>query len=376
MKLNHLLKYMILAGSIAAISVPGLAVQGRGNQGGQRSSGGGGQRNSNSGSQRGNSGRQSSRGNSGSQQKTPPPSHAPREVVRTPTYVPRSTGTQRTSGARNSPPAQIISRQGGGNRTVYQTPRRTITPNTPGIKGQRTFTKTANGRHYDNGLNLRKGILASTTWQKRYFPSGHYHYPNYRTSWVAGSTFFSPFGFFYGVCVPFIGTAGCGFFPPSVTFIDLPAYNGVNCSGFTDDDQDNLISDPNLETEEPGLLNAMDCLTETFQGGNVDGLATLVSPNMQIAIYLRGQYQYSMAPNDYIDVARDAIKAISNVSFTLNYLHQRSPNVFSVGGKQIYTDRSGNEQVAWVSYVLQDISGQWTLTQVGNAPGIYRSPSF
>jgi hypothetical protein len=155
-------------------------------------------------------------------------------------------------------------------------------------------------------------------------------------------------------------------------FVDLPLFNGNNCTGFADAADQNMFDDPSINQDQPGLLNAIDDLTETFQGGNIDGLVTLVDPNTSIAIYQNGHYQYSMPANDYIDIARDAIKSMNTVKFSLTYLHQRGPGVFSVSGKQTYNDQNGRLQTTWVSFVLQDISGQWTLTQVGNAPGTKR----
>ena len=314
-----------------------------------------------------------------------PPAHAQREPVRTPNYVPRSTGggapkqnpPTRTSGAGQTNPTnprQPYTRQSNNPPPNRTTARKPIVPGSPGVQAQRKFTKTAAGRKYDNGVILRKGVKVTTAWQKKYFPKGHFHFPFYRTSYVRGQTFISPFGFFFGVCVPFIAAADCHIFPPSVVFIDVPVYVGVNCTGFGDADRDNLFGDPGLEQEEPGLLNAVDDLTEAFQGGNIDGLVSLVDPNTSVAVYLRGHYQYSLSASDYIDLARDAIQSMHTVQFSLTDIHERAPGVFSVGGQQTYADQSGAIQTTWVSFVLQDIGGQWTLTQVGTAPGVYRRP--
>jgi hypothetical protein len=247
--------------------------------------------------------------------------------------------------------------------------RRPIVPNAPAIQVQRRFTKTPAGRVYDNGLTLRRGVPVSAAWQKQYFPKGHYHFPYYRNAFVRGQTFRSPFGFFFGACVPYIAASECRVYPPAVVFIDIPVYNGVQCIGFDDADDQNLFNDPNLDQDQPGLENAIDDLTEAFQGGNIDGLVTLIDPNTSIAVYLDGHYQYSLSASDYLDLARDAIKSMHTVQFTLSYLHQRAPGVFSVAGQQTYQDQNGQVQTTWVSFVLQDISGQWTLTQVGTSPG-------
>src|SRR5579862_4081041 len=237
-----------------------------------------------------------------------PPAHAQREPVRTPNYVPRQTPPTRppsppvnnqrppvTAPPRTPPPVNNQRPPATGptnprppdnnqrpNRGTVRTP---VVPNAPATQSQRKFTKTAAGRVYDNGLTLRKGATASSPWQKKYFPKGHFHFPFYRTSFVRGQTYVSPFGFFFGVCVPFITASECHVFPPSVVFIDIPVYNGLQCTGYTDDGGANLINDPDLNQEQPGLLNAIDYLTEAFQGGNIDGLVSLIDPNTMVAVY-------------------------------------------------------------------------------------------
>jgi hypothetical protein len=238
---------------------------------------------------------------------------------------------------------------------------------------QRKFTRTPAGRVYDNGLTLRKGISVSASWQRHYFPKGHYHFPFYRHTFVRGQTFLSPFGFFFGACVPYITASECRHYPPAVVFIDIPVFNGVQCTGFDDASDQNLFNDPNLNQDQPGLQNAIDDLTEAFQGGNIDGLVTLIDPNTSIAVYQNGHYQYSLSASDYIDLSRDAIQSMHTVGFTLKYLHQRAPGVFSVAGQQTYQDQNGQTLTTWVSFVLQDISGQWTLTQIETTPGRKRN---
>jgi len=350
MRISSLFAVALLATTSLCISVS--------SQAGQKKGGGGG------GEQRQASPpRSGGNGGGGGQQRqvNAPPVHAQREQVRTPNFVPRTVPTQGTR--------QPAVEQPNITAPNHQTPRRTITPSAPAIQAHRQFTKTSAGRVYDNGLTLRKGTVVTAAWQKHYFPKGHSHFPAYRQNFVRGETFMSPFGFFFGVCVPYIAISECRIFPPSVVFIDVPVFNGPVCSGFSDVNDQNLFNDPTLNLEQPGLLNAVDNLTETFQGGNIDGLVSLIDPNTNIAIYLSGKYQYSLPANDYIDLSRDAIQSVNNVKFTLNYLHQRAPGVFSVGGTQTYRDPNGLIQTTWVSFVLQDISGNWTLTQVGTAPG-------
>ena len=151
-------------------------------------------------------------------------------------------------------------------------------------------------------------------------------------------------------------------------FIDIPIFNGQACLGFPVSSDENWFDDANLQSEQPGLVSAIDELSETFQNGDIDALAALISPNVSVAVYERGKYRYSMDSADFVDLTRDAIQNNQVKSFNLEILHQRQPGVFSVSGHETYTDSSGTTRTVWVSYVLQDYSGQWTLTQVGTSP--------
>jgi len=303
--------------------------------------------------------------------------HARREGVRTQTYVGRTQGGtfQSQPPVRQvvppRPPSRVAARTQPEQQQQQRQQQQRRTRTVPAvIKNQRTFTKTSAGRHYDNGLNLRKGVKVGSGWQHEYFPHGYVHFPFYRQRYIAGACYYSPFSFYFGLCVPCIDISVCEVFPPQVNFIDVPAYSGNQCIGYQGLDNGNLINDPNLDQNEPGLNNALDELVETFQGGNIDGLVSLINPNMQVAIFMHGKYRYSLHANDYIDMTRDTIQSIQTVQFTLDYLHQRSPTVFCVSGQHTYNDKDGNSRSVYVSFVLQDIGGLWTLTQVGTSPDI------
>lgn len=301
--------------------------------------------------------------------------HARREVVRTPNYVPKPTSgpfpvQSRPVRAPSPQPVQAPART----TSRYQNPvlRPTVNEN-PIVRSQRNFTKTANGRIYDNGVILRRGTRVTADWQKRYFPRGHYSYTGYRPTYTRNTSFISPFGFYFGVCVPFISSSDCRVYPPAVSFIDEPIYNGAIFTRFNNRGDDNLIDDPYLNQNYPGLGNALDELNETFQAGNIDGMVALIDPNTYIAIYQRGQYKYSISATNYVDLTRDALQSTQTLQFQLTYLHQRSPQAFSVSGRHTYRDGYGNTQTMWVSFVLEDMGGQWTLTQVETSPARYQN---
>lgn len=93
---------------------------------------------------------------------------------------------------------------------------------------------------------------------------------------------------------------------------------------------------------EPGLLNAIDELHEAFRGGDIDSLVALTDPKTEIAIFLKGEYQYSMSSNDFLDLTRDALAAMRTLQFDLTRLHKRAAGVFVVSGKHVYRDQNSS----------------------------------
>lgn len=204
--------------------------------------------------------------------------------------------------------------------------------------------------------------------QHPYFPSGHAYYPFYSSQYDAQTDFISPYGHYYGVCAPYI-LSSHGFFQlPQYSYVETVVYNGSNFDRFYDSNKGNAFDQRDFGQQEPGLLNAISELHEAFRGGDIDSLVALTDPKTEIAIFLTGEYQYSMDSNDFLDLTRDAMAGMRTIQFDLTQLHKRATGVFVVSGKHVYRDPTGHSRTVYVSYVLESLGGQWTLTQVGTAP--------
>ena len=101
----------------------------------------------------------------------------------------------------------------------------------PGAAAQRQFTRTAQGRRYDNGIQ-RKGNTVLAAWQRPFFPHGSFHYPYYSPTYSSTTVVISPYGFFFGVCAPFIQRSHCLNRAPIGIYIDIPLYSGADCRGY------------------------------------------------------------------------------------------------------------------------------------------------
>ena len=180
--------------------------------------------------------------------------------------------------------------------------------------------------------------------------------------------FISPYGYYFGVCAPYISRDRCFDRRPPFFYIELPIYNGAIFQGYRNSQDYNYLPDSDLGQREPGLVNAIEEVEEAFRGANIDSMVALIDPDSDISIFLNGKYQYSMAANDYIDLTRDAIDSTRTVSFDLTSLHKRANGIYVAAGQHVYVDQSGRNRTVYVSFVLEDVDGQWTLTQVGTTP--------
>jgi hypothetical protein len=201
-----------------------------------------------------------------------------------------------------------------------------------------------------------------------FFGVGPAFYPYYAPVYDPGAVYFSLYGYF-GSCPPYVYRSHCFWAPPVVTFIDVPIYSGDECRGYRPAPYSAYEPGQN-----PDLDNAIDDIRTAFQTGNVDSLVNVTDPNVRIAVFLRGKYDYSMGAGDYLDLTRDALHTTETISFDLYQIHPRSAGVWVVSGRHVYRDKDGQPRTMYVSFVLERINGKLTITQVGTAPDRIREP--
>ena len=257
-------------------------------------------------------------------------------------------------GGRSNPPV-----------TRYSPPRVYIP-----VRTVPTYTVTSLGRVYTNGVTIRIGSVPYYTTLRPYFASGYSFYPYYVPSYGGGAAAVSPYGYFYGSAAPFINPDSVVADAPAAEYVDVPTYDGNLCSGYQDSDSENWLTHDDLADTEPGLLLAIEELTEAITQSKIDMLVSLIDPNVQVAVYLKGKYRYSLAGGDYVDLSRDAISNTKTIGFDITSLRKRADGVFCASGTQTYKSKAGKVRVVYVSYVFEQSGNKWILTQVGSAPDV------
>jgi hypothetical protein len=227
------------------------------------------------------------------------------------------------------------------------------------------FTRSREGRSYNNGIVLRSGSFYRDRYFDHYFPSSFCYFPHYSSGFSLSLNFFSPYGYYYGVCPPYIYRNYCTYYPPSYVYVDVPVYVDNDWHGYRDDRD---YRDDVRDFREDGLETATDDIREAFRSNDINPLVNLTDPNVKIAVFLKGKYEYSLSANDYLDMTRDMLQTTDTVQFDLTRFHKRASGVYVISGKHAYTDHDGNKRTVYVSFVVERLSGHWTLTQVGTAP--------
>lgn len=247
-------------------------------------------------------------------------------------------------------------------------------------RGFDIFSRSREGRQYNNGVVLRGGGYIGDRGVRRFFQRDYCYYPYYYPTYDPVIVFYSPYSYYYDVCPPFIYRSHCHYYPPVSIWIDVPLYSGVefrSWGGHDDEyylDRRDYYTDPS-RLPDKDLENAVLDVREAFRFNNINLLANLTDKSVRIAVFLKGKYDYSLDAGDYLDMTRDMFASTETLEFDIQQIHRRSPDVWVVSGKQVYLNRDNKRRAVYVSFVLERVNNRWTITQVGTAPDRIEEPN-
>jgi len=238
------------------------------------------------------------------------------------------------------------------------------------------------------------------TWGTTIFPGGSAYYPYYSPVWSTGYSCLSPYYLYWGLTAPFLMNDFVYQTPPNVIYVPVPVYtDGGNYHGWKQEDIDGYYlnkkapADPNPKEKtkegekEPekekaeGLegvaavaianspvADVARAIQKAWVEQDVQSLADVVDKQKRVAIYLRGKYQYSLPPQDYLDLTRDALQSTKTQRFEIDTPQKKEKGVYLLTGKHTYKGADGENHVVYVSYVVERFNGKYIVTQVGTAP--------
>jgi hypothetical protein len=242
---------------------------------------------------------------------------------------------------------------------------------------------------YQNGLWGRGGI--SYGWGGMIFPGGNAYFPYYTPDWIPGYTSFPLYGYLWGAGTPFLFSQYVMQAPPTIVYVPVPVYTPQgNIKGWRREDVEDYYLNRKNPTKEEGEPEAKPKSTEqkasddawkttpigkaaleivrAWGERDVQALAALTDPKQRVSVYMRGKYQYSLKPEDYLDMTRDALQSTKTISFTVQAPQRKEKGVWLINGKHVYRDSDGEQRTVYVNYVLEEKEDHLVLTQVGVSP--------
>jgi hypothetical protein len=128
--------------------------------------------------------------------------------------------------------------------------------------------------------------------------------------------------------------------------------------------QDYYLTQP----QQPAGLDAVTTdLTTGWTSNNVGLVIGHIDPNTQVAIYLNGNYLYSVSGTDYANMTRDAMKNIKTVSYTLDNMQQRSDGAYVLSGTHQFYDVNNNLKTVGVDFTVSPVGGKWIIVAAGSS---------
>ena len=232
------------------------------------------------------------------------------------------------------------------------------------------FTHSQDERRFDNGIALRRGATFTDHRFDAYFPHHYYSYPHYALGRDVGRVVISPFSFYVGIFPPYIDRSAVIISAPSRVFIDVPIYTHGDYRpyGGARDDYYLNRADDNRWKDDPDLRRAVYDLEDSFRNEDIALLAPLTDPAVNISVFAKGRYQYSLAPNDYLDMTRDFLRSAHTTNFTAYRVHPKAPGIYQVLARHDYQDTNGQTRTVYLDMIVQRINDRWTLTQVDTSP--------
>lgn len=184
----------------------------------------------------------------------------------------------------------------------------------------------------------------------------YFYYPYYYTSALSvGLGVYPSLYFYYGSVPAYI----CS---PSVVVLERPVY--VIRDRQLDDDVDSYyLSQGTRES----LQDTLDDIKDAWTTGDMDLLLRHVRSDGKIHVNIRGKYAYSLSPEDYRDMTKDAIANTDTKSFTWEKTERLSDDEVIAKARHTYEDPDGNSHSVYVSYRLVQESGVWWIAGVGTS---------
>lgn len=188
----------------------------------------------------------------------------------------------------------------------------------------------------------------------------YFYYPYYWAEpFYPGYTVFPSLYYYY---YPFVPRYIYG---PRVIVLDRPTYIIERRDEvYVKDDVDYYYLSPGLRTS---LKETLEDIRDAWVHGEFDLLLRHVRSEGKIHVNLRGKYVYSLTPEDYRDMTKDAVENTDTKSFEWVRTEKVSDDEVIAKARHEFADKDGERRTVYASYRLKEDHGVWWIVGVGSS---------
>ncbi len=233
------------------------------------------------------------------------------------------------------------------------------------------FTRSHEDKRFDNGITLRHSAPVTDRELTRFFPQHQASYNHYAAKRDRVDVVISPFSFHIGILPRYIERRHVEMLRPPSIYIEAPIYtnNHYVVRDYSHDDY--YLSRHREESRwrsERGLGRATEDIEDAFRYNDISMLVRHADPETKIAIFSKGDYQYSIQSEEYMNLTRDFMRNAETTFFNIYRVRYRQNGVFNAYAKHSFRDQDGRTQTIYLSIVLERIGDNWVITQIDTAP--------
>ena len=187
----------------------------------------------------------------------------------------------------------------------------------------------------------------------------YFYYPYYCAEpFVTGYTVFPSLYYYYSTVPRYV-------YGPRVIVLDRPTYIIERSREvYIDDDVDYYYLSPGLRTS---LKETLEDIRDAWVHGEFDLLLRHVRSEGKIHVTLRGKYVYSLTPEDYRDMTKDAVENTDTKSFEWVRTEKLSDDEVIAKARHEFADKDGERRTVYASYRLKEDHGVWWIVGVGSS---------
>ncbi len=202
-------------------------------------------------------------------------------------------------------------------------------------------------------------------------PLGYYDpWACYRTSspWFVNVAFYYPYyhigayrtGFYYSPFHVYNGWFPTYIYPERVIYIERRVY-------LRDVVSSNDYYDPFDAHAQTSLTESMEDIKSAWLYGDGGRLLQHINAAVPVRVYQKGVYKYSLEPEDYRDVTKDALARVDTVDFEWASIDKKRSDEVVITARHTFRDPDGDRHVIRLTYTLEKARGSWWITETGTS---------